>query len=403
MDDHATQEPQGIEPPHVPAVPANLLTNIMQRLEQREAYLFSHQSLAELLTGLEQPQWELRAAAVRALGEQAPLIAIQSALQDEHRLVRLAAVRALGKMGERAPFDALMAALYDSDWEVRDIARLTMQEMTHAQSEHTIVNTPQHAQHVVMDMSQPYEPVVMDMSHQPVVGTDISRPGRAGMSGHGHDTSVSTGALHLWYVFQRQGRLINKSVWIASALVMLLSCIEAFFALLFWHSSLQNVSLTLALFTTVTAATGVTFLYSNECDTGFELTISTPTSLRWVMFCRFLWVMGYNLLLSAGVSATVAIVHGGGFWTIIQVWFGPMLLVASLSLALSLLIGSWFSLIASLLLEISQTLQLRPEGSSSLLMLNITIFWHTSPLILALAALCLLIALLNTPRQTRLT
>jgi hypothetical protein len=376
MDDFDAQRQQGLEPVSMtapetmPAVPASLLAGVLHRLEQREANLATRSTLPELLTMMQHPQWELRAAAVRALGkrgDQVPLTVLQSALQDEHRMVRVAAVRALSCMGGRVPLAMLLPTLRDADWEVREMAELTLQELGYQ------VGTD--------------------------VGTAAAVPTMARIS---VCKVLLARAYHLWCVFRRQVKLVYKSVWLACALVMLLACAEACYALLFAHHGMRDVSLTLALFTTVTAATGVAFLYGAEQDTGLEVTLSTPTSLRWVLFCRFFWVTGYNILLSAGASAIVAALHGGGFWTLLQLWLGPMLLVASFTLALSLLVGSWFSLLAGLLLEVSQTLQFHLENNVTMLTLSNATFWHTSPPILCLAALCLLIALLNIPRQPRL-
>ncbi len=76
----------------------------------------------ELLLSLNDPVWSVRVATLRALGKmgaQAPVAALVTALGDEHEAVRSAAVRALGSLGRRAPIESLQAMLHDDSWHVR--------------------------------------------------------------------------------------------------------------------------------------------------------------------------------------------------------------------------------------------------------------------------------------------
>ncbi len=86
--------------------------------------------LPRLLIELQDPAWYVRAAAVRDLGkmgERAPLEALLAALADEHVSVRANAALALGSMGQRLPVERLSEALlYDSEWQVRESAALAL-------------------------------------------------------------------------------------------------------------------------------------------------------------------------------------------------------------------------------------------------------------------------------------
>jgi WD40 repeat protein len=88
-------------------------------------------SIELLVTALQDSSWEVRAAAVWALGklgEQAPLEALMGALADEDGSVRAAALRTLSLLGDRVPPEPLVLALHDAEWQVREIAALILGE-----------------------------------------------------------------------------------------------------------------------------------------------------------------------------------------------------------------------------------------------------------------------------------
>jgi WD40 repeat protein len=81
---------------------------------------------------LDNQEWAIRVAAVRALGkmgERAPVDALVTALSDEHEAVRAAAARSLGIIGEHAPIAPLVMALNDSSWHVRSASVMTLGKM----------------------------------------------------------------------------------------------------------------------------------------------------------------------------------------------------------------------------------------------------------------------------------
>jgi Putative zinc-finger len=217
-----------------------------------------------------------------------------------------------------------------------------------------------------------------------------------------HRWSPGIMLLHLWLVFKKQIGIIHKSIWIVSAMVMIFGCILVLVAISGNHSHLHDAQLLLALFASVIGASGVAFIYGAENDAGFELTLSTPTSIRIVMICRMLLVVGYDLLLSALASTVLALSYGGGPWEIIQLWLGPMLLLASISLMLSLMVGSVIGLLFSLILEATQALPSYMEKGLIGLQLARPDLWQTNPTILLLAVLFFVFAILYAPRQPRL-
>ncbi|HEY6542992.1 MAG TPA: HEAT repeat domain-containing protein, partial [Ktedonobacteraceae bacterium] len=131
------------------AVSASLLPSVLRRLgldgpptthsEEQIAALRDeerHQRGTALLevcaTALRDPAWEVRAAAVWALGtlgELAPAEALLNALSDEDGSVRAAALRTLYRIRGRVPLESTLRLLRDADWQVREAVELTVEEL----------------------------------------------------------------------------------------------------------------------------------------------------------------------------------------------------------------------------------------------------------------------------------
>lgn len=215
--------------------------------------------------------------------------------------------------------------------------------------------------------------------------------------------SMRRGAHHLWLVFARQVPLIHKSIWIASIMVNVLMLVLVFLGGEGARHNLHSVEGVLAFFTTVAAAAGVAFMYQAEHDAGYEIILSTPTSVRIVMICRMVLVVGYNIALAALTSAIIAIALGGTLWDFIHIWLGPMLLLASISLAISVIFGSVVSLAISLLLEVVQAIIVSVERLTPAVHFLRVSLLQTTPLALFIALLLIVFAVYYAPRQPRLS
>lgn len=215
--------------------------------------------------------------------------------------------------------------------------------------------------------------------------------------------SLKRAAYHLWLVFARQVPLIHKSIWIASILVNVLMCALVFLGRAGARHNLHNVEGVLAFFTTVAAAAGVAFMYQAEHDAGYEIVLSTPTSIRIVMICRMALVVGYNMALAALTSATIAIALGGTLWDFMHLWLGPMLLLASISLAVSVIFGSVVSLAISLVLEVMQAIITSLEKTTPVVHFLSVNLLQTTPVALFIALLLIVFAVYYAPRQPRLS
>ena len=109
--------------------PASLLPAVLSRLGLGQVASGEGKQINELQEALHSPDWQVRAAAVRALeklGAWAPTESLIQALHDKDGSVRAAAVHALGSLGEHIPILYIVNALQDSDWHVRETAVLML-------------------------------------------------------------------------------------------------------------------------------------------------------------------------------------------------------------------------------------------------------------------------------------
>ncbi len=215
--------------------------------------------------------------------------------------------------------------------------------------------------------------------------------------------SIKRVAYHLWLVFTRQIPLIHKSIWIASIFINILMCVLVFLSHAGVRHNLHGVEGALAFFTTIAAAAGVAFIYQAEHDAGYEIILSTPTSIRIVMICRMALVVGYNMALAAVTSAIIAIALGGTLWDFMHIWLGPMLLLASISLTVSVVFGSVVSVGVALLLEVLQAIITSLEKTMPFIDFLHTNLLQTTPTALFIALLLIVFAVYYAPRQPRLS
>ena len=213
-----------------------------------------------------------------------------------------------------------------------------------------------------------------------------------------------TRSLHrLWLVFRAQIPLIHKSIWVASALVCLFGLTLTLLMASHAHQQKQFAADLLVLFIVIAGASGSAFIHGAAVDPGFELTITTPTSIRLLMLCRMVLVLGYNFLLAVVASAVFAGVYGGGLWGTMQLWLGPLLFLSSLCLTISLCVGSTVALFCAAVIEMLQAFPTRLASHLVSLPLPALDLGPTSPALLIAALLLFVFAVFYVPKQPRLS
>jgi putative zinc finger protein len=204
-----------------------------------------------------------------------------------------------------------------------------------------------------------------------------------------------------WQVFRAQMPLIHKSLWVASALVCLFGLVLVLVMARDAVGHARWAGDLLVLFIIVAGASGSAFIYGSAVDPGFELALATPTSVRFVMICRMIIVLGYNFLLGTLASAIFAIVCGGSLWGMVQLWLGPLLFLSALCLTLSLFVSSAFALICTAVIEMLQAFP-ATLGDRLGFPLPILDLDPTSPALLIGALLLIVCAVFFMPKQPRL-
>jgi hypothetical protein len=156
------------------------------------------------------------------------------------------------------------------------------------------------------------------------------------------------------------------------------------------------------------AAVGLALLHGPEVDPAVELTAASGTSPRVVLLARLVLVLAVDLALALAATAVARLSSDDvAFGALVTGWFGPLLMLSALSLALAVLIRPAIGLgvaLALWVLRLSASLDDSTFGRLPLPTDHLDGFvqvWHTSlPTIgaaLALVALTLAVA----PRRMR--
>jgi hypothetical protein len=202
-----------------------------------------------------------------------------------------------------------------------------------------------------------------------------------------------------WQLLLGQMPFVRGAIWTASAVTMFAGCLVAVLL-----SSAVATGVVLAMVAPLVAAVGVAFVYGPENDPGLELSLATPTPPQLVLVARLTLVYGFDLALAVLASLVLAAQGGADLLPLISLWLGPMLFLSALALVLSLLWGSAIALSAAMglwLLRLSVALDARHSLHLGVLSEVGATFWQRTPLLIALSALLLLVALYRAPRQER--
>ena len=205
---------------------------------------------------------------------------------------------------------------------------------------------------------------------------------------------------YLWQLLLGQAPLVRRGIWLASGLTTTLGILVAIATM---HQSVG--SFTLALIAPVVAAFGMAFIYGPENDPSLEIARSTPTSPRLVLLSRLTLVFGYDLLLALATSLVLTAIHGIGLWSLIELWFAPMLFLSALTLAASLLFNTLVGMVGALILWGLRLVALSNAVNSSDAAQHSTVqilgLSALNPLLLGIGLALLLFAVVYVPHQER--
>ena len=119
------QQPEQFEPDNSNRAPDTLIPNVTARLGLDASNQNEPTSIEEIQEQLHADDWQIRLAAVEALGRQhtqLPVETLLAMLQDSDASVRAAIVRIVGHTNDEEQLKRLHVALHDPDWHVRETA-----------------------------------------------------------------------------------------------------------------------------------------------------------------------------------------------------------------------------------------------------------------------------------------
>jgi hypothetical protein len=206
-------------------------------------------------------------------------------------------------------------------------------------------------------------------------------------------------ATYVWQVLRAQAPLVPRGIWLVSAAAIALT----FFVVSLWPGNEIPPTLLRIVLPLVTAA-GIAFISGPEQDPSLELALATPASPRLVLLCRLSLVFGYNVALALGVTLLLVIFRGAPFSLLASVWIGPMLLLAGLSLLLSVTAGTMAGVASAiglvmLRLFVSTLGALGGVTRDAWHLGLLDALWQTTPALLALALVLYIAAVLLVSRQ----
>jgi hypothetical protein len=156
------------------------------------------------------------------------------------------------------------------------------------------------------------------------------------------------------------------------------------------------------------AAVGLALLHGPEVDPATELAAASGTSPRVVLLARLVLVLAVDLALALAATAVARLGSAGvGFGALVTSWFGPLLLLSALSLALAVLTRPAIGMAAALalwLLRLSASVNDPVFGRLPLLSDHLDGFgraWNTSLPTVGAAVALVALTLAVAPRRMR--
>ncbi len=208
-------------------------------------------------------------------------------------------------------------------------------------------------------------------------------------------------AMALGRIALGQAPLLPKGIWVASATVLVFGLLVS---LLMSSSVGAAANALLGLAVPLVTAVGVAFSYGHESDPALEVALATPTTPRVVLTSRLILIFGYNFGLALGVTLVLALFRGFAFAQLASLWIGPMLLLAGLSALVTVTVGTVASATTVAAIWCLRFLGSAASvvGAASAVRVGAVAIWPTSPAVLALAAILLVVAVGYVPRNERL-
>jgi hypothetical protein len=198
----------------------------------------------------------------------------------------------------------------------------------------------------------------------------------------------------IWQIILAQVPLVKKEIWTASFLILVLG---------FVVTLLSDKTAFLYALAPMVSAGGLALIYGSDHDPAHELVLSTPASQIQILLARTVLVFGYNLLILAVLSAGLAAFYSPDIvLPLVRDWLAPMTFLSTLSLSLSIVIGSEKAIALAYTLWLAKYILITPEyfnifGYAANLIVG---FWQ-SPAALYLVSVVLFIVMLVSLKRVK--
>lgn len=197
-----------------------------------------------------------------------------------------------------------------------------------------------------------------------------------------------------------QAPLVRRQLWAASAVVMAVGGLLS--ATAYTPDAAAGI---LGVLAPLIAAVGLALVYGPEVDPGLEVALATPTSPRSVLLARMTLVFGFDLGLALAVNTVVTLARGDvAWWGLISQWLGPMLLLASVALLMSVTLGAAAAITTALTLWTVRLVTLTEAGQAladGAVRAVVDTVWSTGAVTLVVTAALMLAAVLLVDQPER--
>jgi hypothetical protein len=134
-------------------------------------------------------------------------------------------------------------------------------------------------------------------------------------------------------VLRSQFRVVQRELWLASALVITLGTIVT---LATYNIETTNSVLPLVILAPLVTAIGIAFVYGPLNDPALEIELAAPLSPRLIALARITLVFCFNLVLGIIGSAALSLSGAGlTFAPLVAAWLAPMAFLSAMAFLLS--------------------------------------------------------------------
>jgi hypothetical protein len=189
-------------------------------------------------------------------------------------------------------------------------------------------------------------------------------------------------------LIQSQLRVVERQIWLASALVMALGAAVT----LLLDADASTGGLPFALLAPIIAAGGVAFLYDSDLAPVMEIERGTPASMRLIWLARITLVFVFDMVLGIIASLILSLISPSiSLWSLVMTWLAPMALLSALAFLISVQRGDPAAgvLVSILLWSVQVVKHMLPEGVSWLDLIPNLLGVEARLWSFALALLCL--------------